>query len=322
MRYLFMLLTLVSFTFPVAVSAQTKADKPVLKITPGKVIVPFDRMRRIWGELISVDLKSRTGVFRAESDDVVRTFTVMPYAELLHHAANGDLQDFRVGERAIFRLHENDKGEWVYLTYIQGEMNFYHNHKEFLHVDAIDAKSGRLICTQASADKSYVREKDITIDTDAKTRYWKNGEPAKFADIQIGSKLQTKSRGVGKGKGRVCWDVFLDETSLVKMQAEQKKVHLGRILSEGMPGYVDMVNDKSLELTLFAEGGEVFRKLKVGQTVRIAPAGVDRKPSSEPVTATVAAFKLDRNLGKVSLTLTGSTAAYRVAELARVWIKE
>ena len=77
-----------------------------------------------------------------------------------------------------------------------------------------------------------------------------------------------------------------------------------------------------LELTLFAEGGEVFRKLKAGQTVRIAPAGVDRKPSSEPVTAAVAAFKMDRNLGKVSLTVTGSTAAFRATELTRVWIKE
>ena len=47
------------------------------------------------------------------------SFTVLPYAALLHHAAFGDLQDFRIGERAIFRLHENEAGEWVWLTYIQ-----------------------------------------------------------------------------------------------------------------------------------------------------------------------------------------------------------
>ena len=34
--------------------------KPVLKIIPGQVIVPTDAMRRIWGELISLDLKTRT----------------------------------------------------------------------------------------------------------------------------------------------------------------------------------------------------------------------------------------------------------------------
>src|SRR3954471_11089493 len=94
----------------------TAEGPPAKKITPGQVIVPTDRMRRIWGELVSVDLKTRTGSFRNESDDQVMPFTVLPYAELLHHAARGDLQDFRVGERALFRLHEDADGNWVWLT--------------------------------------------------------------------------------------------------------------------------------------------------------------------------------------------------------------
>src|SRR5687767_8362402 len=135
--------------------------KPPQKITPGQVIIPFERMQRPWGELISVNLNKRTGKFRRESNDEVVSFTVMPYAELLHHATNGDLQDFRVGERAIFRLHENEAGEWVWLTYIQDQMNMMNGHKEYFHVDHIDAAGGRLVCTQASADKSFVREKGI-----------------------------------------------------------------------------------------------------------------------------------------------------------------
>ena len=116
-------------------------------------------------------------------------FTVMPYAELLHHAANGDLQDFRVGERAIFRLHENEKGEWVWLTYIQDEMNMMNGHKEYFHVDGIDAGKGQLTCTWANFDQSFVRDKNILIETDKETRYWKDGQPAKFADIKPGDKL-------------------------------------------------------------------------------------------------------------------------------------
>src|SRR5262245_1606558 len=105
-----------------APAPKVPAAKPPLKITPGQVIVPTDRMRRIWGELIQIDPKTRTGNFRNEGNDEVMTFTIMPYAELLHHAANGDIHDFRVGERAIFRLHENEEGKWVWLTYIQDEM--------------------------------------------------------------------------------------------------------------------------------------------------------------------------------------------------------
>src|SRR5690349_21536234 len=68
--------------------------KPVLKIIPGKVIVPTDAMRRIWGELVSIDFATRTGTFRKEGTDEVMKFIVLPYAELLHHATFGDLQDF------------------------------------------------------------------------------------------------------------------------------------------------------------------------------------------------------------------------------------
>ena len=136
------------FVLLIAVAAVGQAadaqPRPAAKITPGKVIVPTERMRRLWGELVSLDLKTRTGTFRNESNDEVMPFKVLPYAELLHHATFGDLQDFRVGERAIFRLHEDADRKWVWLTYIQDEMNMMNGHKEYFHVDAIDADKGQI----------------------------------------------------------------------------------------------------------------------------------------------------------------------------------
>ena len=294
--------------------------KPVLKITPGQVIVPIDKMRRPWGELISLDLATRTGKFRKDGTDEVLSFTVLPYAELLHHATFGDLQDFKVGERVIFRLHENEKGEWVWLTYIQDEMNMMNGHKEYFYVDSINAEKGQLICTQANFDKSFVREKDILIETDADTRYWKAGQPAKFSDIVVGDKLRTKTHGIGKGKVRMCWEVFLDDESLLKFQTEQKAVHAKRMAEEGAPGYVDALADRELRLTLFQESGEVARQLKAGQKIRIAPAGVDRKPTLEPVTGTVKESKMAGNLGKVTITLDADSTAFHAGDLARLWL--
>jgi hypothetical protein len=292
--------------------------KPVLKIIPGQVIVPTDAMRRPWGELVSLDLATRTGTFRKEGTDEILKFTVLPYAELLHHATFGDLQDFRVGERAIFRLHEDQvTGQWTWLTYIQDEMNMMNGHKEYFHVDAIN--NGRLTVTQANADKSYVREKGIVIETDADTRYWKSAAPAKLADIKVGDKLRTKTHGVGKGKTRVAWEVFLDDQSLLKFQADQKAVHAQRMTEEGLPGYVDALETKSLKLTLFQEAGEQSRKLKSGQKVKVAPAGVDRKPTAAPLTATVAEAKMDRNLARLTVTLDAEAPDFKPAGLARVW---
>lgn len=301
------------------VAQESKPAVAVRKITPGKVIVPTERMRRIWGELISLDQATRTGTFRNESNDEVIKFTVMPYAELLHHATNGDLQDFRVGERAIFRLHENEQGDWVWLTYIQDEMNMLNGHKEYFIVDQIDPANKSLTTTWANADKSFIRQENVRIDTDTNTRYWKDGKEVKFSDIAVGDKLRTKTHGRGAGKSRVAWEVFLDEASLLRFQAEQKAVHAQRMAAEGMPGYVDEVTKDSIQVTLFREGTDARKMLKVGKSVRIAPAGVDRKPLTKPEAATVA--KLDGDRITVTLAVPPQ-APYQVTGLIRVWANQ
>ncbi|MGC3972308.1 MAG: sialate O-acetylesterase [Pirellulales bacterium] len=295
--------------------------KPKLKITPGQVIVPTDAMRRPWGELVSVDLEKRTGMFRSESTDEIMPFTVMPYAELLHHAAFGDLDDYRVGERAIFRLHENDAGQWTWLTYIQDEMNFLNGHKEYYHVDAIDPVKRTFTFTQANLDKSFVRQQGLVLETDAETRFWKNGEPAKFEDVQVGTPLRTKTHGAGKGARRICWEVFLDEPSLLKFQAEQKAAHAKKLAEFGGPGYVDRSADGEVDVTLFQETGEIARGLKPKQIVQIAPAGDDRRAKQGPVPAVVVSARMQGNLGKATLRIESDSVEpeFRVGGLCRIW---
>ncbi len=311
-----------SFLLPLAalcLAADAPPSKPEPQITPGKAIVPLNKMRRIWGELVSLDLATRTGTFRNESNDEVMSFTVLPYAELLHHAAFGDLQDFRVGERAIFRLHPNAEGKWVWLTYIQDEMNFLNGHKEYYWVDRLDAARGRIEFTQANADKSFIREKGLVLETDAQTRYWKNGEPAKFSDIKVGDRLRTKTHGIGKGKVRLCWEVFLDDASLAKWQKEQQAVHARRMLEEGLPGYVDARTGKELRLTLFRETGEEGRNLKPGRKVHVVPAGVDRRPNGDAAAGSVTAVKPAGALLEVTVTLNEAAGdRFAPASLLRV----
>jgi hypothetical protein len=279
-------------------------------------------MRRPWGELVSVDLKTRTGTFRNEGNDQIQSFIVMPYSELTHHAAAGDLEDYRIGERAIFRLHPNEKDEWVWLTYIQDEMNFLNGHKEYYYVDSIDAPAGKLTVTDANFDKSFVRSPGIILETDAETRYWREGEPAAFSDIKVGDKLRTKTHGVGAGKTRRCWEVFLDDASLTKFQNEQKEVHRRRMITEGLPGYVDEAAADRLQLTLFGEGGEFFGKLKAGTKVRVAPAGVDRNPTAEPIAAVVEETKpAGRSLDITVKFEQPSSGKFEPNGLARMWVE-
>ncbi len=310
---------LMSFSTKV-IAEEPNQEKPIPKITPGKVIVPFQRMRRIWGELESVDLETRTGTFRAEGDDKVMHFNALPYAEMLHHATFGDLKDFRIGERAIFRMHEDEAGEWTWLTYIQDEMNMLNGHKEYYFVDAINAEDGELEFTQAKEDKSFVREEGLILKTDQDTNYWKNGKPASFSDIQVGDKLRAKTHGTGKGRVRVAWHVFLDDHSLIKFQDEQKEVHAERMNAEGLPGYVDRVEGNQVDLTIFQEGKAIASSLKKGQTVRLAVAGQNRKPTMEALNAKVIDAKVKGKLVLVQLIIEQDIDAFEVTNLVRLFV--
>lgn len=303
--------------------ARTADAPPPQRITPGKAIVPDGAgMRRIWGELVSLDLKTRTGKFRNESNDEVMEFTVLPYAELLHHATFGDLQDFRVGERAIFRLHQDEQGKWRYLTYIQDEMNMLHNHKEWYWIDAIDPQKHEFTCHWPTADGAIMREKAMIVRADEHSRFWRGGQPVSFADVKVGDKIEAKSHGTGKGKERVLWEAFLDTESLLKFQAEQKPVHQQRMRDEGLPGYVDTVDGGKVQLTLFRETVEFAPQIKPGMTVRLAPAGTDRKPTVEPAAGTVTSVKQQGVLCAVVLQLNDASppAGTPPTALARLWV--
>ena len=305
---------------PATLISADPAKKEPLKITPGKVIVPTDAMRRPWGELVSLDLKTRTGTFRDEGNDQIMPFTVLPYAELLHHAAFGDLRDFKIGERAIFRLHQDAEGKWTWLTYIQDEMNFLNGHKEYYWVDRLDPATGKIEYTQANTDKSFIRGKELVLETNEQTRFWKNGELVKFADIKIGDKLRTKSHGIGKGKHHRCWEVFLDDASLEKFQKEQQAVHRKRLLEEGWPGYVDEIGGGEVKLTLFQEGRELAKDLKAGMIIRVAPTGMDRMPG-KAISGTIKEQKAFGNLHGVTIRLMSEPPeALKKTTVARLWL--
>jgi len=244
----------------------------------------------------------------------------MPYAELLHHATLGDLQDFRIGERAIFRLHENEKGEWVLLTYIQDEMNMMNGHGEYFFVEEIDAKAGKISTTWAKGDLTFIREKGVVIETDKETRFWKAGQPAQFSDIKKGDKLRTKTHGIGKGKVRIAWEIFLDDESLNKFRTEQKAVHAQRILIEGAPGYVDESDGSKLILTLFNEGEDQVNLLKKGTPIKVASAGIDRKASAESIAGKVISLIKMGKQTQVTLELEKQGDGFKPTSLARLWI--
>jgi len=317
-----LIVALLSASCVVAAEPAAAPAKPEKKITPGQVVIP-DRMRRIWGELISIDPATRTGKFRNEGNDEVFEFVITPYAQLMHHATNGDVQDYIPGERGIFRLHEDEHGVWRHLTYIQDEMNFLVGHGEWFFIDKIDRDEGKLTCHQAKGDESFIRTPELFIHVDADTKYFREGKPAAFADLKVGDKIKTKTRGHGQGTKRTAYYVFFDEESLLKFRDEQVPVHAARMKNEGLTGFADTVSPTAVELTMFLESSGFAKNLKPGMAATLAPAGVDRKPAAEPVAVKVTAVKQQGNLTKLTVEpAVELPAELKSTSLIRLWAPE
>ena len=102
--------------------------------------------------------------------------------------------------------------------------------------------------------------------------------------------------------------------------AKEGSLHARRLAVEGAPGYVDTIDGPAMQLTLFQEGGDIAHTLKPGLKVRVAPAGIDRKPTAAPVEATVTEAKMAGNLGKTTLTLASPAASFHTGMVARLWL--
>jgi hypothetical protein len=84
---------------------------------------------------------------------------------------------------------------------------------------------------------------------------------------------------------------------------------------------VDEAGESELQLTLFHEGSEIMKKLKAGVEVRVAPAGVDRKPTADAVPGKISAMRTEGRQGKATVAVTPSPdTKFRPTGLFRLWI--
>jgi hypothetical protein len=186
-------------------------------------------------------------------------------------------------------------------------------------VEKLDPERRALECTWAKSDKSFIRATEVRIETDAETRFWKGGVAASFGDLRVGDRVRTKTHGGGSGKRRIAWEMFLDDESLLKFQAEQAAVHAARMARQGVPGYVDSVEGTELKGTVFQEGFELTKPLKPGQKVSVAPAGADRNPVGTPQEAVVVESTVRGRLCQVKLALSAPAPRFEKAGLMRLF---
>lgn len=323
---------------PSACSAETTPKPP-----PPRILPPGDTRRDVAvqkprGELTSYDPATRTGTFKTSTDGSIRSFTALPHVLCQHHGALGDMNDYRIGERLRFMLHEGEDGQWNRLGLVAEELEELIAHDEPYFVDKLDADKGILICTRRNRAGDKIVWPGMVIATDQDTRYWREGKPdAKFADLTVGMPLFIKTHGGTGLLERTAWEVLMDQASVEHFKTEQMQALKQRLTTEGLPGYIDSASEKEVRLTLFPEVMSVIlgqtsgakaapaqRALKAKQSVRLAVAGPDRAARGDRVTGNVTLLrpfiKNGNYICEVSIALEAPAPAdFKPAAVARVW---
>jgi hypothetical protein len=120
----------------------------------------------------------------------------------------------------------------------------------------------------------------------------------------------------------VAWNVYLDDESLLAAQGRQKEVHAGRMRQEGAPGYIDSVEGSALGATVFREGSEGLQKVKVGDRIWVAPAGVNRRAVGTRLEVTVEERKTVGQTVVLRLRAGGALEGFAEKGLLRVWVEK
>ena len=318
----------------VLIAATADAAPPAPRQPPPKILPDGDPRRDVAiqkprGELLSLDLATRSGTYRRSADGVVVPFTVLPHCLCQHDNALGDLSDYRIGERLRFITYEGADGRWNRVGLIAEELAEIVAHKEPYYVDSIDAAQGLLVCTRRDAAKTKIVWPNMQITTDNETRYWLGGKPdAKFSDIQVGMGLYMKTHHGDAFLNRVAWDVFLDDASVEKVKADQTAALEKRLLGDGLPGYWDSASGTEAQVTLFTECMDLLLKRRLlskkGTRVELASAGPDRAATGPRIAATVVQARLYiRNtayIGEIKLTLDAPPPAdFKPTSVIRLW---
>ena len=146
------------------------------------------------------------------------------------------------------------------------------------------------------------------------------GSTARFADVRVGDKLRTKTHGRGMGAARICWEIFLDDQSLLKFQAEQQAVHAARMAKDGMPGYVDLQQGRGLDLPSFARPVRSSANSKSASRPVLRQRASVARPAARASAGKLTEIKpVAGALTQVTLLLDSAAEAPGPQALARLW---
>ena len=182
------------------------AEEPSTTSTDGRTT---GEVRTESGELIRFDAATRLGAYRREGTDEIIPFRTSTEAVLRRYGPGP--AEYRPAERLRFQIRSGgDANPPVVVDRIEDEASLAVDRGHVLHVEMIDERRWpRLQCVEADREKRETFDAGVYLEISPETRIWKAGRPVVLADLRVGDRMLARTGGVGFGKIRIAWDLYL-----------------------------------------------------------------------------------------------------------------
>lgn len=255
-------------------------ELPWYQLKPGE-FPPHNSQHTVAGELMKVDAEHRSGQFRTDRTGETVTFAMPPFASCLYHNAEADLGDLPVGAHYFFYLYQDDKGAFTRAARIIDDFTETVNDRELYRLGAADLDHGTLLLARHLPPMKneldhLVQPPDLghsLVDVDEHTRVWKGDVQVKLSDLAVGDELLIDRTGRTATRLGRCTEIWAGADAHKHAAEQQRERHAARLKEQGIPAWIDRVDGKNIEITLFSASRSDLASLlngdPYGKTVQV-----------------------------------------------------
>lgn len=204
-------------------------------------------------------------VTRDSSDEIIKT-KVLPWATTYRNLAYGaSPSDLLPGERVNLFFNADENHSRGYLVHYQDELCQMKGHNHIWEISG-DASDGKTFKARVVADKKPLDNNILEFNISPDCKKWQAGKLVN--NLSIKNKDTFYLTWCMKEKQRVVVQIA-DEASLEEIKTKQLALINSRLAKEGLEGYIDSMDGKSVSFTVYATYWMQANQLKPGQLVQI-----------------------------------------------------
>ena len=214
-------------------------------------------------------------VTRESSDELIKT-KVLPWATTYRNLTYGaNPSDLLPGERVNLFFNPDENHPRGYLVHYQDEVCQMKGHNHIWEIVG-DSSNGKTFKARVVASNKPLDENIHTFIVSPDCKKWHKGKIVERSTLKKGDQvyltwcLRDKQKTVMQ---------LIDEASLDEIKTKQLTFINARLAKEGLEGYIDSVNGKSVSFTVYATYWMQANHLKQGQMVQIVIPGEKGKYS-------------------------------------------